>query len=88
MGKIGNEAQSLLYGVYAVFGPGLAWMTSFTEPEKAGYRSDGKMEKAVVQLYFRPELEPKAKDVQLSKLLTHTSCFLQIIQCEMKVFKI
>ena len=85
MGKRGNRAQIPLEEVYAFFCPGLASRTSFAEPEEAGCRSERKMEKAVVQLWFRPVLQRELTVCSYPSCLAHASGFLQIIQYEMKV---
>lgn len=75
----------LLEAAYAVFCPSLALRTGLAELEAAGYRSESEMEKAVVQLWFRAMLQPELTVCSYPSCLTHTSCFLQIIQYEMKV---
>lgn len=85
MGKQGNGTQILLEEAYAFFFPGLALRTSFAEPEEAAYRSESKMEKAVVQLWLRPVLQRAQTVCTYPSCLAHASCFLQIIQYEMKV---
>lgn len=47
------------------------------------YRSESRMEK--VQLWFRPVLQWELAVYRYPSCVTHTRCFLQIIQCEIKV---
>lgn len=57
----------------------------FAEPEAGGYRSESKMGKAVVQLWFGPVLQLELAVCSCQSCLTHAGCFFQVIQYGMKI---